>query len=88
MYIAGKITLPIADQFSFVVKLGISANKRTLHDAIFNIDESKPGLYTSMGVQYLVNEKVSVNLDYEQYGKRHNVGLKANAFSLSARYAF
>lgn len=87
-YVAAKITLPIAAQFSFVGKLGVSANKRSLHDAIFNLDESKNGLYTSVGVQYLLNDKVSLNLDYEQYGKRHQAGLKANAISLSAKYAF
>jgi OOP family OmpA-OmpF porin len=88
MYLAGKITLPIADRFSFVGKLGIADNERTLRDPIFNGNEDKKGIYTSIGVQYLLNDKVSVSLDYEQYGKRHNVGIKANAFSLNARYAF
>jgi OOP family OmpA-OmpF porin len=80
--------LPIADQFSFVGKLGVSANRRTLHDPIFELSERKTGRYTSIGVQYLLNEKVSFNLDYEQYGKRGSVGLKANAFSLNVKYAF
>ena len=88
MYIAGKITLPIAGRFSFVGKLGISDNERYLQDAMFKADESRKGVYTSIGVQYLLNEKVSVSLAYEQYGKRGGAGLKANAFSLSAKYAF
>lgn len=88
MYVAGKVTLPITEQLSFVGKLGVSANKRILNDGFYGDDVTKTGVYTSIGVQYPLNEKVSVNLDYEQYGKRHNLGLKANAFSLSARYAF
>lgn len=89
MYVAAKVTFPITDQFSFVGKLGISGNKRSLHDAIFDLDETKHGLYSSIGVQYLLNDKVSVNLDYEQYDRRrHQPGLTAKAFSLSAKYAF
>lgn len=88
MYVAGKITLPITGQLSFVGKLGMSANTRILNDSFYGDEATTTGVYTSIGVQYPLNEKVSVNLDYEQYGKRRNLGLKANAFSLSARYAF
>lgn len=88
MYVAAKVTLPITEQLSFVGKLGVSDNKRSVSDGIFWDDDSKTGVYTSIGVQYPLTEKVSVNLDYEQYGRRHHAGLKANAFSLSAKFAF
>lgn len=87
-YVAGKITLPITGQLSFVGKLGISATTRILNDRFYGDEATTTGVYTSIGVQYRLNDKVSVDLDYEQYGKRHHLGLKANAFSLSARYAF
>lgn len=89
MYVAAKVAFPITDQLSFVGKLGISGNKRSLHDAMFDLDETRHGLYSSLGLQYALTDKVSVTLDYEQYDRRrHQPGLKANAFSVSVKYAF
>lgn len=89
MYVAAKVMFPITDQFSFVGKLGVSGNTRSMHDPIFDFHETSNGLYSSIGLQYLLTDKVSLNLDYERYDRRrHQPGLTAKAFSLSAKYAF
>ena len=89
-YIAGKGTFPINEQFSVVGKLGATDNKRTLNstDAAYNVSQSKTELYAGVGVQYKLNQKVALVAEYERFGKNRDFGVKADVFTIGAKYAF
>lgn len=90
-YLAGKGTWPINEQFSLVGKLGATDNKRTLNsatEAAYNVSESKTEVYAGLGVQYKLNQKVSLTAEYERFGKEKQFGVKADAFTIGAKYAF
>jgi OOP family OmpA-OmpF porin len=93
-YLAGKASVPINDQFSAFGKLGVAFNKNEVHGtglaAPYAIgDSSRNNLYASVGAEYALNQKVSLSLEYEHYGKNDvEQGRKKGAVSLGARYNF
>lgn len=94
LYVAGKASYPVNDQFSLNGKLGLAYNKNTVHGtglaASYAVgDKDRTGLYASVGGEYAINQKVSLSLDYEHYGKNDiEQGRKKGAVSLGARYNF
>jgi OOP family OmpA-OmpF porin len=92
-YIAGKGSYPINDQFSAFGKLGVAYNKNEVSAtglaSRFNGDGNRTNLYASVGGEYALNQKVSLSLEYEHYGKNDiDQGRKKGVVSLGARYNF
>lgn len=93
-YLAGKGSVPINQQLSVFGKLGVAYNKNEVHGTGLAApyaagDNNRTNLYASVGGEYALNEKVSVSLEYEHYGKNDvDQGRKKGAVSLGARYNF
>lgn len=87
-YVAAKATAPINEQFSVFGKLGAADTKRKLNDPIFRSDDSQTGVYAAIGGQYNLNQKVALTLEYERYGKSTDFGVKPDAITVGAKYAF
>ncbi|MES2258804.1 MAG: outer membrane beta-barrel protein [Pseudomonadota bacterium] len=93
VYVAGKGTFPVNDQFALTGKLGVAYNKNEVHGtglaSAYNGDGNRSNLYASVGAEYAFNQKVSLSLEYEHYGKNDiDIGRKKGAVSLGARYNF
>jgi OOP family OmpA-OmpF porin len=93
-YVAGKGSVPINEQFSAFGKLGVAYNKNTVHGtglaAPYVVgDNNRTSLYASVGGEFALNQKVSLSLEYEYYGKNDiEQGRKKGAVTLGARYNF
>jgi hypothetical protein len=90
VYIAGKATAPINEQFSIYGKVGAANNKRSLTatDPVLNRDVSKTELYAAVGAEYKLTPQVGLVAEYERYGKSKDVGAKADVLTVGAKYNF
>lgn len=92
LYVAGKASAPINEQFSVFGKLGVARNKSSLSGtgagAALRRSESKTEAYAGLGGQYNINKQVALTLEYERYGKDKDFGAKANVWTVAARYSF
>jgi OOP family OmpA-OmpF porin len=89
LYVAGKYTMPINDQFSAYGKLGVSNNKRAINTVTGNsYSKYDTGAYAGLGVQYSLTQNVSLNAEYERYGKSKDFGAKADVWTVGAKYSF
>lgn len=89
-YLAGKATMPLNEQTSIYGKLGVAHTKAKLRSATpgLNFDESDNGVYAGVGVQYAVNQQVSLLAEYERYGKKKDFGAKPDVLTIGAKYSF
>jgi len=90
-YVAGKYTLPINDRFSAYGKLGVGYTERHLSSTAgmsAGTKGSDTGLYAGLGAKYKLTENVSLNAEYEHYGKNDKVAPKRQQWSLGASYGF
>lgn len=92
-YLAGTARYPVAEKINVIGKLGVAHNKNDVEAtgvaAGYNGDSSRNAVYASLGAEYAINEKVSLSLEYEHYGKNDiDVGRRKGAVSLGARYNF
>jgi OOP family OmpA-OmpF porin len=89
-YLAGKATMPVSDAFSVYGKLGVGYSKVNVNSAtpLVSRSDTKTEAYGALGAQYNFNEKVAMTLEYERYGKKKDFGVKADAITVGARYAF
>jgi opacity protein-like surface antigen len=88
-YLAAKATLPVNDAFSVYGKLGAGYTKTKFSaTSLASASDSKTEAYGAVGGQYKLSEKVALSLEYERYGKSKDVGAKADAISVGARYSF
>jgi OOP family OmpA-OmpF porin len=89
-YLAAKASWPVNEQVSVYGKLGVGYSKTDVALSTPNVswDDSKTEAYGGLGAQYKLNQNVSLIAEYERYGKKKEVGAKADAFSIGARYAF
>ena len=88
-YIAGKYTMPLSDRFSAFGKLGVAYNERKYNDNTgLHYKENDTGVYAGIGVQYKLNQNVSLIGEYERYGKDTNLGAKADVYSVGVQYDF
>jgi opacity protein-like surface antigen len=91
-YVAGKGTFAVNDQVGVFGKLGVANTKTELNfntgSTFANSSDSKTEAYGALGVQYNLSKQVALTAEYERYGKSKNIGAKANAFTVAARYNF
>ena len=89
-YLAGKFTVPINEQFGAYAKLGASYNKASLSSNTpgFNYDDNRTTAYGALGVQYKLNQNVSLIGEYERYGDKRDFGAKPDVITVGARYSF
>ncbi|GGY90057.1 outer membrane beta-barrel protein [Pseudoduganella plicata] len=92
-YLAGKATYPVAEKVNVFGKLGVAHNRNDVTGSMLGLsskDEySKNSVYAALGTEYAINEKVSLSLEYEHYGKSGNdLGRRKGGVSLGARYSF
>jgi OOP family OmpA-OmpF porin len=88
-YVAGKATMPVNDAFSVYGKLGAAYSKTKFRaTSLASADDSESGVYAGIGGQYKLSDKVALTLEYERYGKTKDVGAKADAITVGARYNF
>lgn len=94
LYLAGKANYPINNQVSLNGKLGLAYNKNRVNGtglaASYAVgDKDRTGLYASVGAEYALNQKTSLTLDYEHYGKSDiEQGRKKGAVTLGANFHF
>ena len=87
--IAGTGTLPLSSGFSLLGKLGVSANRVSGSGAVPN--GSATSALIGIGVSYNITPALSARLEYEDFGTvaRFNPPtVRANAYSISLKYAF
>lgn len=92
-YLVGTARYPVYDKINVIGKLGVAHNKNDVEAsglaAAYNGDSSRNSVYASLGAEYAINEKVSLSLEYEHYGKNDiDIGRRKGAVSLGARYNF
>lgn len=89
-YLAGKATMPINEQASLYGKLGVAHTKAKLNSTTPGLagKESDNGVYGGVGVQYKLNQQVSLIAEYERYGKKKDFGPKPDVFTVGAQYHF
>jgi OOP family OmpA-OmpF porin len=87
-YLAGKATMPINEQFSAYGKLGVQHSERKFETAALHLNNNDTGAYGALGLQYNINQQVSLTAEYERYGKSKDFGAKANVFTVGAHYNF
>lgn len=90
VYLAGKASMPINDQFTAYAKLGVTRTKNELEtvNASLNRSDSKTEAYGALGVQYAINQNVALVAEYERYGKTKDFGAKPNVWTIGAKYTF
>lgn len=89
--IAGTGTLPLSSGFSLLGKLGVSGNRVTGTPNLGNY--ASTSALVGVGVGYTITPNWSARLEYEDFGKVTTViptgsTVRANAYSLSVKYAF
>lgn len=88
-YLAGTATHPLNDQFSVYGKLGVGYTKAESRNSVgFTGRDTDTGLYAGIGGQYKLTNNVALTLEYERYGKSKDIGAKADAITLGAKYSF
>jgi opacity protein-like surface antigen len=87
VYLAGKATAAMNDQFGVFGKLGVAQNKASMSGSV-SASDSKTEAYGAIGAQYNLNKQVALTLEYERYGKSKDFGAKADAWTVGARYNF
>lgn len=87
-YIAGKYTYPFNDRFSGFAKLGVAYTERKLNSRLVSYNDNDTGVYGALGVQYKLNQNVSLIGEYERYGKDKELGAKADVYTVGVQYDF
>ncbi|KQV50105.1 porin family protein [Massilia sp. Root335] len=88
-YIAAKYTVPINDRFSAYGKLGVAHNQRKLSGSFGLSDtDTNDNVYAGLGVQYKLNERMSVVGEYENYGKQQAFGARPGVWSAGLKFGF
>lgn len=88
-YVAGKYTVPLGERFNGYGKLGLSYNERKYSDSLGSrVNDYDTGVYGGVGVEYKLNQNVSLNAEYERYGKDKAFGAKADVYTVGLKYGF
>lgn len=92
LYLAGKATAPLTEQFSIYGKLGITQTEWKQSGSgsgtnLFREEDETEG-YLAVGGEWRVSQRVGLSLEYERYGKSKGFGPKPNVWSINANYRF
>lgn len=68
-YAALKVTAPISDDLSAYGALGLAHSERRGGDALGKNDNVLGGTYAGVGARYRLNEKASVSVESQNFGK-------------------
>ena len=67
----------------------MSYNERKYSDSLGSrVNRYDTGLYGGVGVAYALNQNVSLNAEYERYGKDKDFGAKADVYTVGLNYGF
>ncbi|MES2511328.1 MAG: outer membrane beta-barrel protein [Pseudomonadota bacterium] len=90
--VAGTGTLPLSSSFSLLGKLGVTANNNRLSVVGVTDRGNTTSLMLGVGVAYNFTPALSARLEYEDFGTvakdAPGGSVRANAYSLSLKYAF
>lgn len=85
--LAGTLTVPLAERWTMLGKLGFARN-----NAEFTGAEQKSSTLAGIGVGYAIDRNLGLRLEYEDFGKLANTGSgtsnKGSNVGLSAKYSF
>lgn len=85
--LAGTLTVPLAERWTMLGKLGLARNNSDFTGA-----EKKSSTLAGVGVGYALNQNLGLRLEYEDYGKLANTGVgtsnKGSNVALSVKYSF
>jgi hypothetical protein len=86
-YVAGKLTVPVNEQFTAYGKLGVADSERTVRDSrTTSLVEGDIGPYAHVGAKYKLNDKASISAQYEKFGdSAKKFGNDSNASGVSAK---
>jgi hypothetical protein len=86
-YAAIKLTVPVDDRLTAYGKLGIAGTGRLVHDSLTtSVREGDIGPYANLGANYKLNNKASVNAQYEKFGdSAKKFGINSNASGMSTK---
>lgn len=89
-YLAAKFSTPLNEKVVGYAKLGAAHNVNELsaYNAALRQRDSDNTAYGALGVQYNINQDVSLVAEYERYGKSRDWGVKPDNFTIGAKYAF
>ena len=88
-YVAAKYTVPISERFSAYGKLGLAHSQRKWQNDIgYSSTENDNDVYAGLGAQYKLNENISVVGEYENFGKRKDIGARAGVWSAGLKFGF
>ena len=87
-YVAAKYTMPVNAELSAYGKLGASYNETKTSFMGDSFTSRDTGAYAGLGLQYALAPNVSLFGEYERYGKKKEVGAKADVVSVGMQYGF
>jgi opacity protein-like surface antigen len=88
-YVAAKCTVPISDSFLAYGKLGVAHNRRKLSGGVGLSDtDTNDNVYAGLGVEYKLNERISVVGEYENFGKKPAFGARPGVWSAGLKVGF
>lgn len=90
MHAVAFFNLPLAGNFEVLAKLGISNNNHEANNAGTIVKKTKNSAIFGLGVQYFINNKMVVRLQYEDYGEFENAvpAMSISAYSIGVAYNF
>jgi OOP family OmpA-OmpF porin len=86
-YAAGKGSASINDQGSLYGKLGVAHSKFKQSGFPSVGDETKTGLYGSVGAEFALSKQTSLSLEWERFGQS-NTYTKNGSLTATVRYSF
>ena len=88
-YVAAKYTVPITDRFSAYGKLGLAHSQRKWNNDIgYSATDNDNDVYAGVGAQYKLNDTLSLVGEYENFGKRKDIGARAGVWSAGLKVGF
>ncbi|MBA3595508.1 MAG: outer membrane beta-barrel protein [Polaromonas sp.] len=89
--VAGTGTVPLAGNFSLLGKLGVSSNRGKVSVVGQTDSSNKTSVMAGVGVAYNFTPALAVRVEYEDFGKfgdGFGGSVRANATTVSLKYAF
>ena len=94
VYIGVKATVPISARFALISKFGLAHNRGEVQvtdgnaQPIYTETHGKTGLYSGLGVKFLVTPAIALTLEVERMGRPTSARHRNEAISLNVSYSF